>query len=248
MHIRFILVIIFGFLLSCKSVPDKSEDIIVSSEETYNKASALLAQKKYKQASEEFANVYYQHPGGHITPDAQLMEAYCDYLNKKYDFSIDVLNWFIKLHPANKDISYAYYLKSQALFMQMIDVHYDQSLTLRAIDALNDVITKFPKTDYAQDAKEKLEVAKDYLAAKNMEIGRYYLIARNNPIAALGRFKDVSDELNNQTPEALYRLRETFLVMGLNDEAKLYADHLVQKFPTSIWALKLSKANNVDTK
>lgn len=241
LNVRVLFFVLLGLLASCKSAKDDDLDVVVPAVSTYNEAKVLLEKGKYKKAAEEFANVYYQHPGSGITPYAELMEAYSYYLDKKYEDCVDVLDGFIKLHPAHPDAAYAYYLKSLASFYQMSDVYYDQSATLTAINALKDVMDRFPGTKYAQDAASRLEIAKDYLAAKNMEVGRYYLDGRNNPIAAAGRFKEVAASDSDQAPEALYRLQESFYFMGLSQEAKRYADELQKRFPSSPWAIKAAK-------
>jgi outer membrane protein assembly factor BamD len=229
------------FLLSCKSQKKDESDIISPAAEIYNNAIKLLEAKKPKKAAEEFANVYYQHPGSAITSYAELMEGYSYYLDKQFEDCVDVIEVFIKLHPAHEDIAYAYYLKALAMFMQISDVYYDQSKTLDAKLALQEVINKFPSSPYANDAMLKLEIIDDYLAAQNMEIGRYYLDVKNDPIAAIGRFKEVSNSNTNQTPEALFRLIESFSVMGMDDEAIRYKDNLLTNFPNNEWSTKANK-------
>jgi outer membrane protein assembly factor BamD len=240
-NFRVLYFILLGLLVSCASPKEDDRDIIVPAVSTYNNAKALLEKGKYKKAAEEFAGVYYQHPGGLITPYAELMEAYSYYLDKKYEDCVDILNSFIKLHPVHEDIAYAYYLKALAAYHQMSDVYYDQSATIAAIDALTVVKDRFPGTPYAQDIADKLVIANDYLAAKNLEIGRYYLDGRNNPIAAIVRFKEVAESNSDQSPEALYRLQESFLLMGFEKEARQYVDELQRRFPNSSWYEKAKK-------
>jgi len=237
-----VLVLLLCSLISCKSRKnDNTDDIISPAVGIYENATSLLEKSKYKKAAEEFANVYYQHPGSPITPYAELMEAYSYYLDKKYEDCTDILDNFIKLHPVHQDIAYAYYLRAIAAFKQMSDVYYDQSSTIAAQTALEDVINKFPGTAYSEDAIVKLEISKDYLSAKNMEIGRYYISARNNPIAAISRFQEVAQSNTSHTPEALYRLQESFLVMGLKDEAHKYATQLIEQFPGNEWSIKAAQ-------
>ena len=219
-NFRILCFILLGLLASCTSPKEDTEDVITPAVSTYNNAKELLEKGKYKKAAEEFANVYYQHPGGAITPYAELMEAYSYYLDKKYEDCVDILDGFIKLHPVHEDVAYAYYLKALAAFHQMSDVYYDQSATISAINALTVVKERFAGTVYAKDVIGKLEIARDYLAAKNLEIGRYYLDGRNNPVAAIVRFKEVAASDSHQSPEALYRLQESFLLMGFEKEAQ----------------------------
>jgi outer membrane protein assembly factor BamD len=244
-----VLIIIFFVIASnlagCKSkisnLDEISPAVIV-----YEAGLARLQKERYKSAAQEFANVYFQHPGSPITPYAEIMEAYSYYLLKHYQDTIDILDNFIKIHPLHQDISYAYYLKAMAAFRQLSDVYYDQSSTILAQESLQSVVEKFPDTPYARDAREKIEVTKDYLAAKDMEIGKYYMKARNNPIAALGRFQAVIKQDTHHAPEALYRLVECSLMMGLKQEAKLYALDLVKKFPESHWGGLAAKNLKLD--
>jgi outer membrane protein assembly factor BamD len=241
LNTRILLILLSTCLLSsCKS-HKSDEDIILPAVGIYENALQRLENGKYKKAAEEFANVYYQHPGSKITPFAELMEAYSYYLAKESEDCMDVLDNFIKLHPVHEDIAYAYYLRAMAAFSQMSDIYYDQSKTLDAQETLKNVIDKFPGTEYASDAANKLEIAKDYLAAKNMEIGKYYITAKNNPVAAIGRFKEIIKSDTEHAPEAFYRLYESFLAIGLQDEAYQYAQQLISKYPNNEWSLKVEK-------
>jgi len=244
--IRFVLFLMVasGFA-SCQSKPS-TLDIISPAVSIYENGLAKLEKQKYKQAAEEFSNVYFQHPGSPITPYAEIMEAYAYYLAKYYQDTMDILDNFIKIHPLHQDIAYAYYLKALAAFHQLSDVYYDQSNTTIAQEALQSVIAKFPHTPYATDAKEKMEITKDYLAAKDMEIGKYYMKARNNPIAALGRFQSAIKHQTHHDPEALYRQAESCLMIGLTREARLYAGDLINRFPESSWSRLAAKNLKLD--
>ena len=243
LKLRFFAAVLLFILASCKASKIDDQDNIIPAKQLYDQGVNLIKERKYSKAADVFSNIYYQHPGGNITPYAELMESYSYYLDGKYEDAFDIVDSFIKLHPMHQDIAYAYYLKAMSLFEQMSDIHYDQSITISAIEALSDVITKYPNTAYAQDAKVKLLIAKDYLAAKNIDIGKYYLVARNNPIAAVNRFKEAVAANNDQTPESLYRLYESLLLLNLDQEAKFYSDKLLGDFPDSPWAAKLTKNN-----
>lgn len=241
-NIRIFILICLSLLTSCKSNKnDKQQDVITPALIIYDEGKKFINSKEYTKAADKFAELYYQHPGAIITPYAELMEAYSYYLAKKYEDGVDILNAFLKLHPSHRDISYAYYLKALCLFMQMSDVYFDQGSTHDAIDSLNLVIENFPDTKYADDCKQKLIIAHDYAAAQNMEIGRYYLLAKNNPLAALERFKSVIYTSSSQVPEALYRLYECFMLMGILDEANYYSNQLVRRFPNNYWTKKSIK-------
>jgi len=223
--------LIFG----CKS-KNENEDIIIPAEESYTKAIKLFQEGHYKDASEYFGKIYFQHPGGELTPYAELMEAYCLYNARQYQDSVDVLDNFILIHPTHKDIAYAYYLKGLDYYMQISDVHHDQKITQKTKDIFEELISRFPDTKYALDASIKIDLVNDHLAGKEMEIGRYYQF-RSNPVGAIDRFQSIIDnyQTTTHTPEALYRLVESFTILGLNNEANKYASVLKHNYPESNW-------------
>ena len=165
------------------------------------------------------------------------MGAYAYYKDNKYDDAIISLDRFIKFHPGNKDIAYAYYLKALCYYDQITSVEKDQGNTEEAYKALQQVIFRFPDTDYAQDARLKLDLTKDHLAGKEMEIGRYYL-SQNNYLSALNRFSLVTDNYQTtaQIEEALYREVEIYTILGLTEEALKKERILTSNYPDSKWA------------
>jgi outer membrane protein assembly factor BamD len=232
----FFYIIILGLTVSgCQSKKNDS-DIILPSANLYNDGLNALEQQKYSKAAEQFGRIFYQNPGDPITPQAELMQSYSLFLDAQYEEAVDVLDMFIKLHPANEDIGYAYYLKALSYYMQISSVQLDQSRTLLAKMSFEEVISLFPNTKYALDAALKIDLVNDHLAGKEMSIGRYYL-RKNNPIAATNRFKLVIDnyQTTSHTPEALYRLAESYLMLGLVEEAKKYAGVLKHNYPDSEW-------------
>lgn len=249
------LLLLLCFLASCTKVkkyassniaPDSSlytigtqENLSSSNQKiSYQEGIELINKKKYKKAAEKFANIYYEEPGGTITPYAELMEAYSYYLQGEYKDCMDILDNFISLHPVHQQIEWAYYLKANAAFEQIYDIYYDQVDTLDAKNSLKEVLYKFPHSQYRNDLKIKLKTINDYLNAREMYIGKYYMIARNDPIAAINRFLPVALEDNPHQPEALFRLYETTHSLGLLDEASYYANRLINKFSDSTWAQK----------
>lgn len=220
---------------SCKS--KISDEKVIPESELYSRGLKFLDQKKYDKASEEFEKIFFQHPGKEITAQAELMQAYSLYLNGKYDEATDILDVFIKLHPRHSDIAYAYYLKALSNYNQIADVELDLSRATNAKKSFEDVIKLFPDTKYATDASLKLDLINDTLAAKSILIGRYYL-KRSNPIAAIPRFQSVirgDFQTTAHAPEALYRLVEANLMLGLQDEAQKYAAILGHNYPQSDW-------------
>jgi outer membrane protein assembly factor BamD len=164
------------------------------------------------------------------------MHGYAQYKQQNYDEAISALNRFIALHPENQDIAYAYYLKALCYYEQIEDVQRDQTFTFEAIQTLTDVTTRFPDSVYARDARIKLRLAQDRLAGHDMTIGRYYE-KQHLYAAAVGRFQDVIQNYQTTTyaPEALERLTEVYLDLGLTDAAQRTASVLAYNYPGSSW-------------
>ena len=205
-------------------------------DELYNSAMDLLAQEDYSKAANGFDEVEQQHPYSVWATRAQLMSAYALYQANKYDDSIVAADRYIQLHPGNRDVAYAYYLKALDYYVQIEDVGRDQKTTEQAMQALEEVVRRFPNTSYARDAHLKIDLARDHLAGKEMEIGRWYE-KQGYYLAALNRFKTVVDKYQTTThvPEALERLTECYLALGLKDEAKRAAAVLGYNYPGSAW-------------
>ncbi|RTK92324.1 MAG: outer membrane protein assembly factor BamD [Rickettsiales bacterium] len=232
-----ILIIIAStlILVGCKT-KNVDENIITPATELYSSGLKALDEKNYKNAATEFEKVFFQHPGNHITPYAEIMQAYSLYKSNEYEEAIDVLDIFIKLHPRHTDIAYAYYLKALSYYVQISEVKLDQSRTENSLNSLEEVIRRFPSTKYAIDARLKIDLVNDHLAGKEMFVGRYYLNKRN-PIAAIKRFQIVVEKFDttSHTPEALLRLVECNLMLGLVEEAKKYAAVLKHNYPDNNW-------------
>lgn len=230
-----IFIITLLLLSSCQN-KKKDDDILVPAIESYREGLEKFNKADYKEAADSFGKVYFQHPGGEITPYAELMEAYSLFKAGMYNDSIDVINNFIAIHPMHGDIAYAYYLKAMCYYMQISDVHHDQSITENAKTAFLDLINRFSGTIYAKESYTKIDLVKDHLAGKEMEIGRYYQ-NRYNPIGAINRFETVIKEFSttSHTPEALFRIVEAYVMLGLNSEAEKYAAVLAYNYPQSNW-------------
>ncbi|MGE3475024.1 MAG: outer membrane protein assembly factor BamD [Rhodospirillaceae bacterium] len=204
--------------------------------EIYSQAVVHLENGRYEQAALFFDEVERQHPYSVWATKAKLMSAYSYYHDGKYDESVTRLDRFIQVHPGNRDIAYAYYLKSLNFYEQIADVRRDQEYTVKALDALQDVVTRFPATPYGRDARLKLDLTRDHLAGKEMMIGRFYENNRHY-LAAINRFKNVVDTYSttSHVPEALYRLTESFTALGLKEEAQKSAAVLGYNFPQDQW-------------
>ncbi len=222
-------------LFGCKNKADDN-DIIIPANDLYAQGNEQIEKKDYKKAAETFSKIYFQHPGSKLTPKAELMEAYAYFLAEEYEEATDVLENFIHLHPLHEEIDYAYYLKSLSYYMLIPNVYHDQNKTKAAKQALEEVVIRFPNSKYSADAQEKLKLANDHLAGYEMQVGRYYLRDKN-PIGAINRFKNVIDEYSTtaHVQEALYRMVESYMMLGLPYEATKYASVLGHNYPASTW-------------
>lgn len=204
--------------------------------ELYNGGLEKLKSGSYKSAAKSFSEVERQHPYSKWATKALLMQAFAYYQSNKYDDAINAANRFITLHPGHKDSAYAYYLTAISQYEQISDVRRDQSRTQKALDALEEVGKRYPQSPYAADAMKKAVMARDHLAAKEMEVGRYYL-KKGSYLAGINRFKKVVTDYQttSQVPEALYRLSEGYMALGVVSEAQTAAAVLGQNFPNSEW-------------
>ena len=211
-------------------VPEKPVD------ELYNHAQDLMQQENYRDAAKAFEEVDREHPYSEWATRAEMMAAYAYYMSNQYDDAITAAKRYIELHPGNKDVPYAYYIVGICYYEQISDIGRDQELTHKAMDAFNELVRRFPDSDYARDAKLKLDLATDHLAGKEMEIGRYYE-KRQAWVAAINRFRNVVEHYQTTThvPEALHRLVECYLALGEPEEAQSAAAVLGYNFPGSDW-------------
>jgi len=213
--------------------PDYAERSV---NELYNNAVDALQAGNNEEAAKLFDEVERQHPYSTFASKAQLMAAYAHYQNDSYEDAINALDRFIELHPGNPDISYAYYLKALSYYERIADVRRDQEMTTKARDALQEVVKRFPDSKYARDARLKLDLTEDHLAGKEMTVGRYYL-ENGHHLAAINRFRNVVEDYQttSHVPEALHRLVEAYLVLGIRREAKAAAAVLGHNYPGSSW-------------
>jgi outer membrane protein assembly factor BamD len=203
----------------------------------YNEGLFLLNEKRnYRDAAKRFEEVDRQHPYSEWARKALLMTAFAYYENRDYDDSIAAAKRYVTLHPGSPDASYAQYLLASSYFDQIPDVSRDQGRTERAMQSLEEVMRKYPDTEYATSAKRKLDVARDQLAGKEMEIARYYL-NKKDFTGAINRFKVVVTQYQTtrHVEEALTRLTEAYMALGIVDEAQTAAAVLGHNFPDSPW-------------
>lgn len=204
----------------------------------YTQGARRLDQGRWAEAVDYFNEVERQHPYSEWSRRAILMGAYAHYSGNRYEDAIAAADRFIQLYPGSPSAAYAHYLKAICYFEQIVDVGRDQAATQNALVALREVARRYPTSDYARDARVKIDMVNDQLAGKEMAVGRWYL-RQNQPLAAIGRFKTVVDryQTTSHAPEALYRLVEAYLTLGLNDEAVRNGAVLGYNFPGDRWYL-----------
>ena len=205
-------------------------------EDIYNLAMDLLLDEDYDQAALTFEEVERQHPYSMWATKAQLMSAYTHYLDNNYDESVIAADRFISLHPGHADTAYAHYLLGLCYYEQISDVGRDQNMTVKALEAFDSVVSRYPTSSYARDAQLKIDLARDHLAGKEMEIGRTYQNLEFY-LAAINRFRTVIElyQTTSHVPEALHRLTESYLGLGITEEAEVTAAVLGHNFPGSDW-------------
>ena len=202
----------------------------------YDLAKRRMDQGVYEESAKLFDEVERQHPYSVWARRAQLMSAFSYYLARKYPEAISSARRFLTIHPGNKEAPYAHYLVAMSHYQQMEDVTRDQRITQQAADAFGELVRRYPESRYAADARVKLDLINDHLAGKEMEIGRFYQRS-GNWLAAANRFRVVIDkyQTTSHTPEALHRLVESYLALGIPVEARKAAVVLGANYPDSVW-------------
>jgi len=217
----------------------------------YNEGVFLLDRRKdYKEAAKKFEEVERQHPYSDWARKSLIMTAYARYEAREYDEAISAARRYVTLHPGSPDAAYAQFIIGSSYYDQIPDTTRDQGRTEKAIAALEEVTRKYPDSEYAQNAKRKIEVARDQLAGKDMDIGRYYMKKKDFP-GAINRFKIVVTQFQTtrHVEEALMRLAECYMTLGITGEAQTAAAVLGHNFPDSRWyadAYRLVKSNGLD--
>jgi len=202
----------------------------------YSTGANRLDRGAWNEAVDYFREVERQHPYSEWSRRSILMTGFAHYQGNQYSEAISDADRFVSLYPGNPSASYAYYLKAVCYFEQIVDVNRDQAATEQALAALRDVVQRYPNSEYAQDARLKIDMVNDQLAGKEMAVGRYYL-RQGQTLAAIGRFRTVVDrhQTTSHTPEALFRLVESYLTLGLTEEAKRNGAVLGYNFPGDRW-------------
>lgn len=225
-----------GVALAACADTDEPEYVERPPEELFNQAHDELTDGSRAEAARLFAEVERQHPYSSWATRSQVLSAFAHYEAGEYDETVNALDRFIRLHPGSDLVPYAYYLRALAFYDRISDVQRDQRMTELAQGALQQVVRRYPGTPYARDAQLKLDLTLDQLAGKDMTIGRWYL-RQGHVNAAIKRFQSVVDRFETTThvPEALHRLTEAYLSLGLVDEARRTAAVLGHNYPGSDW-------------
>ncbi|MBV8764086.1 MAG: outer membrane protein assembly factor BamD [Hyphomicrobiales bacterium] len=216
----------------------------------YNDGLGRMANSDYPGASKKFAQIDKQYPYTDIARKGLLMTAYTQYQGKQYDEAVTSAKRYIEQNPKGDDAAYAQYLMAMSYYNQITDVSRDQDRTQKAAQALQQLITDYPNSEYASDARYKLQVAMDNLAGAQMYVGRYYLEKHQYP-AAINRFRQVIAhyQTTRHVEEALERLTEAYFALGVTNEAQTAAAVLGHNFPDSPWykdAYKLLQTNGLE--
>lgn len=216
--------------------PKLKEEPIVPAAALYQGALDDMDRQYYQTAIKKLEQLDRQHPRDALTEKSKLMQVYAHYRIGKFNEAILAADRFMALYPNGKDVPYVLWLKGTSYYGQIKDITRDQQLSRDAIDTYNLLISNYPNSEYAKDAKEKLLVAYDQLAGKEMSVGRYYL-GNGEYAAAINRFREVVEKWQTSThiEEALYRLTEGYLLLGLTNEAMSAAAVLGHNYPSSDW-------------
>ncbi len=208
----------------------------VAAEVLYNQGLALVEKNDFDGAAKKFADLDRQYPFSSWSKRALIMQTYANYTGRNYDETITAGKRYLGLYPASDDAAYAAYMVANAYYNQIPDITRDQERSEKALLAMREVVERWPKSEYAPDAKFKLQVIRDQLAGREMEVGRFYLKKRNYT-AAINRFRVViaNYQTTNQIEEALARLTEAYLALGIVNEAQTAAAVLGHNFPDSQW-------------
>jgi outer membrane protein assembly factor BamD len=223
-------------LVACSSDEPLEPFVEIPAEQSYNAGIAYMRQGNYGEATKKFEEVDVQHPYSEWARKSLILTSYTNYTRGNYDGAITSARRFVTLYPGSEDAAYAQYIIGQSYFAQIPDVTRDQAITRKALDAMNDLVQRYPDSPYAAEAQKKVDQARDQLAGQEMETGRYYLNKRQY-IGAVNRFKVVVQDYQTtrHIEEALMRLTEAYYAMGIASEAQTAAAVLGHNYPDSRW-------------
>ena len=234
-----IALVVMLAVVGCAS-PEPLEQIERPADVLYDEALTLATEGEPDKAAPKFEEVERQHPYSDLAVRSQIMAAWSFYQDNNYPRAVASLDRFIELNPADDLVEYAYYLRALCYYEQIVDVERDAEMTFLALNAFDEMLLRFPTGTYSRDARLKADLARSHLAGKEMAVGRFYS-ERGYYAAAIRRFEVVvrDYQTSNQIPEALYRMVEAYLALGLTDEADRVGSVAVYNFPESFWTKEL---------
>jgi outer membrane protein assembly factor BamD len=208
----------------------------VPASKTYDQGLEKLANGSPSEAAKKFTELGKQYPESDWARKGQLMTVYANYQASSFTDTETAAEKYLKDYPNSPDAAYVAYLQANAYYQQIPDISRDQDAATKALTAFQDIVKKYPKSEYVEDSKFKITVCEDQLAGKEMSIGRFYL-TRHNYTAAINRFRNVLQyyQTTRHAPEALYRLVEAYMGLGITSEAQTAAAVLGHNFPDSQW-------------
>ena len=238
--VRWVAIVVFAASLSaCSYFSSSSQEEVVDdrpANEIFAQAESELAGGDPVKAANTFNEIERLYPFSQLAKRAIIMSAFASYEGRDYASARASAGRYLELYPSDQDAAYAQYLIALTYYDTIVDVGRDQGTTQDALRELTEVVRRYPNSDYAREAKLKIDLTKDHLAAKEMNVGRYYL-KRGYYTASVNRFKTVIDkyQTTSQVPEAMHRLIEAYLALGLDEEARSVAVVLGHNFPGSDW-------------
>ena len=239
-HVLFLIFALISLLFSSCSDSQNNIGIGVSedkaAEEIFNSGERELIRRRYNDAAEKFKEVERLYPYSDWAKRALIMQVYSFHKDKEYENVVSAANRFIEFHPKDKDIPYAYYLIGLSYYDQVLAIGRDQKLTQEALKIFELIIKEYPDSEYASSSQIKFDFLKNQLASKEMEVGRYYL-KRSHYVSAINRFRGIIEDFSttSQVPEALHRLVEAYLSLGLTDEAQTAGAILGYNYKSNEW-------------
>lgn len=225
-------------LTACAGAPKEVKQEMAP-EAYYEKAMAYMDEKNFQQAIPLFEDLERKHPYSQWSTQGKVMMIFAQYEMKRYSETVDSADRFMRLHPGYKDLDYVYYMKAMSYYNRLADVKRDQTYTRKALDVFVELQKRFPNTKYAQDVDKKILLCRDHLAGQEMTVARYYQ-KQGRMIGAINRYQSVVKEYErtSQVPEALFRMTEVYVSLGLSDKAQQSAAILGHNFPESKWYAK----------
>lgn len=236
-------------MTACSNTVEEQEEKIGEVNVLYNEGADLMERGEFTDALHTFQELERQHPYSGWATRAQIMSIFANYRLDNFQEALIGIERFIRHHPGHEDLDYIYYLKGLAFYNRISDVKRDQGYTDEALLAFRELEERYPDSVYAQDARLKITLCEDHLAGQEMMVGRFYQ-TQGRYLAGINRFREVlkNYEKSTHTPEALFRLTESYLALGVKDEAKRTAAILGHNFPDTSWykdAYRLIEAKNL---